>query len=188
MAAAHDGQILTIVYHGGSQPGTIRDIAPVSVSDGRVRALCLASDQVKTFLLEKIDILGEGANIDAAKWDPAKELVRKYRSLSNVAETENDFFSRLGWHIELSNDCISLHRRFKSGKPLKTSDVSIRYEEFTFDSVVDEFGEFHEINKRKRLRPWTVCGKSKHTTSYKSLDDATARMIEWAEYLKPKTK
>lgn len=33
--------------------------------------------------------------------------------------------SELGWHVETADDCISLHKRFKNGKPHKTSTVSL---------------------------------------------------------------
>ena len=44
--AVDAGEIVRIVYHGGSQPGTIREIAPIAVENNKVSALCLASEIV----------------------------------------------------------------------------------------------------------------------------------------------
>jgi len=51
LAAASAGEIVRIVYHRGSQPGTLREIAPIAISDNEVKASDLATGTDKTFKL-----------------------------------------------------------------------------------------------------------------------------------------
>lgn len=51
------GEVLRIRYHGGSQPGTIREIAPTSLKNGLMRATCVLSNSPKNFRIEKVEIL-----------------------------------------------------------------------------------------------------------------------------------
>ena len=51
------GEILTIIYNGGSQPGAQRQISPIKISGPIVVARCLSSDEIKKFSIPKIEIL-----------------------------------------------------------------------------------------------------------------------------------
>lgn len=51
------GEILRIRYHGGSQPGSIREIVPKSLKKGLVKAVCVTSNAFKSFRLEKMEIV-----------------------------------------------------------------------------------------------------------------------------------
>ncbi|HFC93180.1 MAG TPA: hypothetical protein ENJ51_10250 [Leucothrix mucor] len=183
--AIEAGEVLKVVYNGGSQPGAMREVAPISIKNGKVRARCFTSNAVKSFVIEKITILQEGNNISAVEWNPDAEQVQRYESINDLSEKEMDALLALGWHVESDDNCLSLHRRFKNGKPMKGADVSIDYEEFTYDLVVGLDGELHEENRRKRQRPWSVRGKNQGTRSYGSLDKAAGLFLEWAESLAP---
>lgn len=183
--AIEAGEVLKVVYNGGSQPGAMREMAPISIKNGKVRARCFTSNAVKSFVIEKITILQEGNNISAVEWNPDAEQVQRYESINDLSEKEMDALLALGWHVEFDDNRLSLHRRFKNGKPMKGADVSIDYEEFTYDLVVGLDGELHEENRRKRQRPWSVRGKNQDTRSYGSLDKAAGLFLEWAESLAP---
>ncbi|QKK01286.1 MAG: hypothetical protein HND55_00685 [Pseudomonadota bacterium] len=183
--AIEAGEVLKVVYSGGSQPGAMRDVAPISIKNGKVRARCFTSNAVKSFVIEKITILQEENDISAVEWNPDAEQVTRYESINDLSEKEMDALSALGWHVESDDNCLSLHRRFKNGKPMKGSDVSIDYEEFTYDFVVELDGELHEENRRKRQRPWSVRGKNQDTRSYGSLDKAAGLFLEWAASFAP---
>ena len=178
-------EIVRIIYNGGSQPGTLRDIAPMSISNGKVRARCINSNTVKSFMVELIQVVDGKENPKTTEWSPNAKPTTQYEFLSEVLEKEKNLLSGLGWHIENDRNRISLHRRFKNGNPMKGSDVSLDYEAFTYDSVLGPDGELHEENRRKRQRPWSVRGKNKHTNSYASLDKAAKLFIEWAKLLSP---
>jgi hypothetical protein len=179
------GEVLKVVYGGGSQPGAMREVAPISIENGKVRARCFTSNAVKLFVIEKITILQEANSVSAVEWNPDAEQVPRYQLINDLSEKEIDFLLALGWHVESDNNCLSLHRRFKNGKPMKGSDVSIDYEEYAYDLVVGLDGELHEENRRKRQRPWSVRGKNQDTRSYGSLDKAAGLFLEWAESLSP---
>jgi hypothetical protein len=50
---------LRVRYFGGSSPGGEREIQPISVKDGKVRARCLLSGETKTFIVEKMELVVE---------------------------------------------------------------------------------------------------------------------------------
>jgi len=53
--AAETGEIVTVIYHGGSQPGTKRRLAPITVTAREIRARDIPTGEVKNFLLSKIE-------------------------------------------------------------------------------------------------------------------------------------
>jgi hypothetical protein len=126
--AASTGEILRIIYHGGGQPGTWRDVRPIAVIDDTLRAYDVAAGEEKRFRLSKIEIADEGY-AGAPAYDGAAV------SSDEEQSTIRDFFTpriasleALGWHVVWSRDALSLHRRFKNGKPRKTPEVEIIYE------------------------------------------------------------
>ena len=54
--AIENKQSLTVVYLGGSQPGTLRNISPISINGDKLRARCHSSGAVKVFNLGKIQL------------------------------------------------------------------------------------------------------------------------------------
>lgn len=107
------------------------------------------------------------------------------------------FFRELGWHIksdvEGDEQSITLHRRFKNGKPLKGCDVSLSYEKFAYDMVVDWESDAEELEATpqitgERKRPWSVSAKNETTRSYGSLDKAAALFLEFSEKHAPDAK
>ncbi|GEM_PF-2741602 len=58
--AAEKGKAVTVLYYGGSQPGTKRQLIPTTVvNHWRIHARDLASDMEKTFLIERMQIVTE---------------------------------------------------------------------------------------------------------------------------------
>lgn len=118
------GEILSVIYHGGSQPGSIRQLIPIKVTSREVRAKEIPSNAVKTFLVAKMEL--------ATSSSSAKQYNPDITSLSNQPESIREAFqdqvsklTELGWHVELVRDAISLHRYFKNGKVRKGADVGI---------------------------------------------------------------
>ncbi|MFC6977573.1 hypothetical protein [Microbulbifer taiwanensis] len=91
-----------------------------------MQAYCLETEAVKTFALAKMQ-LATGAEAGVG---PTDEVVLE-RHLAEAADIPDamapfmDWFEELGWHIELYEDAISLHRQFKNGKPRKSQDVML---------------------------------------------------------------
>jgi hypothetical protein len=183
--AIESGEVLKVVYLGGSQPGSLREISPISIKDSKVSARCFTSNAIKTFALDKIVILEGEAPPPAAEWQPGLVKPEQYGSISELLGNQKDFLVQLGWHIEHDKDRLSLHRKFKTGKPLKGSDVSLVYEAYTYDISASMDDEVPEENPRKRQRPWTVRGKYQDTRTYSHLDKAAEVFMERAKLLAP---
>jgi hypothetical protein len=184
--AIDNSQILTINYHSGSQPGTIRQISPIEIKNEHLRAKCYLSNKVKLFKIDKIEIVNDSQYLKEKSWDKNFKPSGKYNSLQMLFDENITMFQKLGWHINNSSDEILLHSRFKNGKPKKGSDVAIIYEEFTYDLVYDDsLDDFIEGNKRKRTRPWIVMAKNMETKTFGILDHAVDIFLEKANELAP---
>lgn len=184
--AIETGEVLEITYQGGSQPGTCRAISPICIENDKVRATCLNSKTVKLFMIEKIVTVNSIKQPELSECSMSPQPLHHYESISELLEQKRDVFIGLGWHIESDEDHLSLHRRWKNGKPHKGSDVSLDYEEYTYDLVVDMDGKEHQENLRKKTRPWIVRGKNKNTRTFGKRDAAADVFIEWADLLSQK--
>jgi len=76
--ALKSGEIIKIVYYGGSQPGTCREITPLRILDDEVTAKCYQSDSIKTFKIAKIELV---TNEDTAS---------TYRLISKLSNTKKN--------------------------------------------------------------------------------------------------
>ena len=186
--AAEAGEIIKVIYNAGSQPGASREIAPISISNGKVRARCYASNAVKSFVIEKMEICNSVIEETSCNWDPTKTHSHQFTTLNEAYELNKVKLAELGWYVNIEEDFFSLHRRFKNGNPMKGADVSINYEEYAHDLVVDEDGEEHKENIRKRSRPWVVRAKQMQTATYGELDKAALLFLEQANKLAPINK
>lgn len=190
--AIQAGEILTIKYHGGSQPGAVREIAPISLSGQKLRARCYTSGAVKVFVVEKIEICEEG-NISAdPKWDPSALPIVQYATISDIYKAQSAVLENSGWHINHELDILSLHRIRKNGTPLKGPDVSITYSEWTSEQYIDQDDDgeliYLESNRRKSARPYGVRGKNHHGASFANLDKAAELFLRLAVELSPRNK
>lgn len=179
--AVEQAVVLRIKYHGGSQPGAVRDIAPIEIMGDKIRARCYASNAVKTFMVEKIEILEGDGEIDADTelWQRGKDTT-KYHTLDQAYNDISSTLDPLEWHIEKSEASISLHRRFKNGNPRKGSEAQIVYEEYDYgDIFIDEEGNEHHEEPKLRIRPWVIRSKTEQTRTYKDLDNAAKHFLGW---------
>lgn len=182
-------QPLTIAYHGGSHPGTIRKILPVRITGEKVRALCSSTNMVKTFVISKIEVVEKGSESEGTTWSQAYVQEETFNSLQEIYTAKREDLLSLGWHIQFDLDSLSLHRTRKNGKPLIGHDVWINYEEYTSDSAYDvETQSFIEVDYRKRIRPYSVRAKGEDTKSYSNLNKAAALFLAHADKLAPGNK
>jgi hypothetical protein len=190
--AIESGEVVKIRYHGGSQPGALREIAPISVTDGKVRARCFESGAIKLFVVDKIQVVDPSS--EGERWSQDKVQAAEYLSLSQLLEKQEQSLRGLGWHLEASLDgdeqWITLHRCFKNGKPLKGWDVALTYKKYAYDMVIDWESDDYEVEATpkitgERQRPWSVSAKNETTRSYGSLDKAAVIFSEWASNYAP---
>ncbi len=181
--AAETGEAVRIVYHGGSQPGAVREIRPLTVSQSETIALDSTGTR-KTFRLERIKLAGAGASYPA--YDPAlstdpedgRPLAAVF--MHSVAELED-----LGWHVEVANHSVTLSRYFKNGRPRRAPDVSIWFAEFTAESFIELDGTESDYKRHSAL-PYHVSSPNlSRTLSFQRLSRAVAAFWEEARALAP---
>lgn len=172
--AAAAGEILKVIYHGGSQKGAVRELAPIRVTGRKFHARCIATGKFKFYLVEKVEVVGENLPLPDdwspdihSEYDP--EYSRDsiiYSDLSSYIENHTPRFSNLGLivinelhEIEFDGDkytygSYSLHTSFKNGKPRKTPEISLYVQPFE-----DELGQFPSENSNEiyiKPRPYSV--------------------------------
>lgn len=170
------GEVLKIKYHGGSQPGSIREIVPNKLDGDKFFAFCHTSKRVKQFAIDKIEIIPD-SEIVSYNLNNNHEL---HKTLQDVYHAHKDEWDKIGWYIEFKESSIGLHKKWKNGKPLKNPDISIYYEETTLD-YIDTLSEKDKItyHLKENQRPWNVRSKGKNTITFKRLDKAIERFLEY---------
>lgn len=186
--AIASGEIIKIIYHGGSQPGTAREISPIKINGKKVQARCYTSNAVKYFMIEKIELI----DIDdhtTPSWQPGKKAEPEYLQISDVMESWKEQLLVWGWIIKNDQDYISLHRQFKNGKIRRGSDLDLVYEKYTYGySDIDRDGNLIDI-KKKRFRPWIIRGKGGcNLGNYIYLDTAVKKFLDLAAEMAPCAK
>lgn len=181
--AAKAGEVVRIIYHGGSQPGTVREIYPIRVATLEISARDLATDIVKTFKLAKIELVDDVT--DAPEYDAAHSDISEPAGIIEALDGKHSELENLGWHVAFSEDEASVYRFFKNGKPRKTADVSLSYDEFVTDLFVDDDGELHE-DARHSTRPYRVDSlRFASGRTFGKLSRAAALFLEEAHGLAP---
>lgn len=162
----------TIIYHGGSTPGSARRISPIEIKEGTLVARCHESNARKTFKLDKIElatsqeIFPYSPPEDRTAWSFAEHLAVHIQAIE-VA----------GWHIEKTDDSLSVYRFFKNGKPRKTPFASIWFSEFTAEGGWDMEAMQPTQTEKPSTSPWKVSVGESATRSFKHLDRAVAAFI-----------
>lgn len=178
--AIDNGASLRVRYFGGSTPGGEREIQPISVKDGKVRARCLLSGETKTFVVGKMELVVDGTPSQLASTMPPPVVT--YESIDEFLANQTAALQALGWVVQREGETISLHRTFKNGKLIQTPDVELRYEAIAYDLVFD--GEqVTEANHRERSRPWVVSAKKQTTKTYGDFGKAQITFLEFAKSL-----
>jgi hypothetical protein len=176
------GEIIGVRYHGGSQPGTFREIVPLAFEGNCVRAHCLTSHATKTFALDKIEL---AAPDQTRLWTE-----RPLASVTEILALFGDHLRSLGWHVDVEDhdgdQSLSLHSHFKNGKVRKASDVSIHLQPTTWDAVAQPDGTIAQENFHPRTRPWAVASKDfTQARTFKNAMTAVAVFLQQADALAP---
>ena len=160
--AIRTGEVVNIVYNGGSKPGQSRPVIVISVSDEDVVAREPTSRMTKSFKLPKI-ASASASNGEAAENPSVVPIqVAEAPILSTFTEYERYFDPELraaGWHVTVSDNYLAVSAYFKSGKPRKTPTVSLQFIDRANEPRLDwETGEFSTETRELtgRERPWRV--------------------------------
>ncbi len=182
--AARAGELFRVRYFGGSTPGAERQLRPISVEDGKVRALCMLSGETKSFVIAKMEEVIQC--VPSARAMPLSDTAATFESVEEILLHHQSALESQGWVVQVDGKSVSLHRTFKNGKLVQAPDVALSFESETYDSVFD--GEqVVEANRRERSRPWTLHGKNKTTKTFTDLAKAQSTFLAWANELAPIT-
>lgn len=126
--AVGTGEILTIVYRAGSQPGTKREVVPLRVDRDYLKATCRVSGMPKTFKIEHVEIVEEDAAFPV--YNPGTlDLDRPFEddaaALQRVLAEHTAELDALGWVAAFSDEAITLFRRDPNGTPVPTVEVGL---------------------------------------------------------------
>ncbi|WP_434939174.1 hypothetical protein ACRWQN_17670 [Shewanella sp. HL-SH8] len=171
------GEIVTIIYHGGSNPGASREIFPVGILSGdeKLRARCIVDGATKVFKIDKISIVDADGVIDMARDISQSKL---YTSLKELYLDAVPLFDAEKFHIELGDNELSVHKKWKNGKHQKGVVINIYYQEAYTNLVFNyETSQFDEVTKKPQ-RPWCIFGKNVTPNSYKDFNKAAYYFIE----------
>lgn len=152
--AAGTGEIVRVRYTGGTQPGSVRDLQPMSVNGETFRALCLSTHAVKTFRFDRCEPVADDVPITYVAGRIAPPVFR----------TIDEFAAFIVPHVESAGMVavrtpldVSAHELRKDGRPRKAWRCRIGISESAW-------------------RPWFV--SSSRVRSYATLDKAAASFIK----------
>lgn len=103
--------------------------------------------------------------------------------IDNIFNSYGHTLIKAGWHIETSEESISLHRFFKNGKPRKGSDIYLAYFEFD-ESIVDVDDKGNIFYPNKKTRPWFLGATSHPSKTFKNAEAAAVAFLDTATHLK----
>lgn len=179
--AINNKEAIKIKYYSGSQPGAIRILVPVSLSEGNFRARYVNSQirGTKIFNIKHVefDFSDNEENYDFNIVKKSRSLSEKkeiYTSMADVMEKHADEIKSMGFSIESSDDWIGVFSFFKNGKKRKTTDISIAYNEFNEKLT---FSLSWELTQEPSDRPYAVRAKSKTTRAFKYRDSAVEHFL-----------
>ena len=178
-SALQTGEVLTVTYNGGSQPGVARQLVPVKFQGSdKVRARCLLSGMTQCFVIEKLSIIDDETG-EITLGDIQEPVHPPYENLKTVYDELLPLVEAAALHLELSDESITLHRKFKNGKVMKSDVACISYSEFKSELIFDlDANDF--IEKRfKTTRPWYVSCTGYESTTFSSFQNAADRFVLW---------
>ncbi|TFF20792.1 hypothetical protein E3C22_18045 [Jiella endophytica] len=188
------GELVSIRYHGGSQPGAIRDIAPLAIEGTKLRARCYASHTVKTFSLDKIEPLPTPARTaDPARWQAGwfPDVEGEPDAVEDICPGSRERWAALGWSVRETADgsgfALRLHRPKKRGSGfLAAPCVELcftpmrRRVVMTGDVTASGAAVLVEVEDGESARPWRLRTRS-DTRTWKHYDKAAAAFREAAD-------
>lgn len=172
---------ISVIYHGGSMSGHPRELGPISIKGNKLRAKCYKSDALKTFVIDKIQIITDDGELTEQKTVPVKRALSfsPELTLTDVAAAIRPHFKDQEWltNFNESEQALLIYPRFKNGKPKKLPDFALYYEEYRTEFILNnDTGDLDEVTI-KRVKPWIVKCKGKAVTSFGYLNTAIEKFL-----------
>ena len=152
--AAGTGEILRLRYGGGTQPGAVRDVQVVKVLEDHMLAFCMASDAVKNFRFDRLEIVPASTPLT---YDAVAAFGRTSLTPADVFPAVLPRLERPEWHTDVTPHKIAVFTKFKNGKPRRRALASLSF-------------------AVQRDRPWSVSGRV-FSRAYSRSDRAVAAFL-----------
>lgn len=181
-------QKINVIYNGGSMSGQSRVLGPISIKGNKVRAKCYTTNALKTFLIERIQVMAENGELTKDRSSEVSQppKVEPQQTLLDIKNAISPHFPVEQWLIELTESAkdLSIYARFKNGNPKKLPELQVCFEEYRTELEIDELtGDFKEVII-KRTKNWVVRHKKKKSAiSYNYLNTAADRFFIWCKEL-----
>jgi hypothetical protein len=154
------GELVNIIYHGGSEPGAARMIMPIAIKGEKVRAKCYKTNLVKEFYIDKIVLADDDtSNYTGLQKTPDYDVIEGIVSIKDLLDRYHGELTSMGWEIKYDQNHIGLYKTYKNGKVYKRPTIFIEADSMNFPQ-----------------RPW-YCEERR----YKYLSKATATFIKAAK-------
>ena len=178
-------QKINVIYHGGSMSGQPRQLSPISIKGKKLRAKCYQSDTIKTFVIDKIQVITGDGELTEQKVPAVKSTstISPEHTLNDVLLAIKPHFKEIEWLIEFNEleQYLLIYPRFKNGKPKKAVELALYYEEYRSELILNDVsGELDNV-EIKRVKPWVVKYKNKTATSFGYLDTAAEKFLSWCD-------
>jgi hypothetical protein len=99
--------------------------------------------------------------------------IKEYQTLSDVVSTLRSEWLQQGWYsVAHGNGYIRLFKKTKTGRKNRRPSVGIEYQEYRSSEAIYE--------GVKAEKPWIVSGDGVSSISYKYLDKAIQRFVEYS--------
>lgn len=176
-SAAGTGEIVRLVYRGGSRPGMPRDVVVLLVNDGCVVCHEPPDTARKTYDLAKITAASVGDMVPLPRQSP---LPASCSTLAEYGEAFRAEFEAAGWHVVVEEMRIGVGGFHKNGKPRKGCDIELRYTtpgrpRMVYDEETGERVMRSEVTGRER--PYSVSGPEV-SAAYQEMEPALLRFAE----------
>ncbi|KDC51040.1 hypothetical protein [Pseudoalteromonas sp. S3431] len=181
-------QKINVIYNGGSMSGQSRVLGPISIKGNKVRAKCYTTNALKTFLIERIQVMAENGELTKDRSSEVNQppKVEPQQTLLDIKNAIAPHFPVEQWLIDLTESTkdLSIYERFKNGNPKKLPELQVCFEEYRTELEIDELtGDFKEVII-KRTKNWVVRYKRKKSAiSYSHLNTAADRLFIWCKEL-----
>lgn len=178
LAAKEDGELVAIIYHGGSHPGKARLIYPTKITDTEIWGREPDAKQAKCFKLDKIELAGHEVEIHNFAAQPAPQ------EPASLAEGLAPYLAEIDaspYVVERDDDGIALYERFKNGNRRKHPFLSLRYFRPRPNGVGFGLGPDGKMTVEDSFsgseRPWSLRSQ-RGAWNFKKLGAAVARFLD----------
>lgn len=175
--ACDDGELISIVYHGGSHAGLARRIVVTNVTADAVWAREADGRQSKQFKISKIQL----APADAVVHNLDDSQAPQPSTLDEAIAPHMAILMDSPWVVVSEPNAIKLYGTFKNGKRRKRPALALTYQEpwTKLDATDVATGEKHPVERELTgaERPWSVASP-KGTWNFKKLSSAIQRLLD----------